>query len=388
MSDVDWIFVALIGLYLIETVFWLKPGTVAFTRFWGRFRSPLSPLKLIGNEAGTLVLGGPLASDASFLCEPLPLSLSPQGVVSFVSAAPLQPERRRHPGAEFSWSELKDLRLDERTLMVNQRVVCQPRSARSARYLCDTLRHLAELASPQRDDLLVDLIASTLDHQDVRTRIGEWRSTTQRLRLASVLLFLWTIPLGIVAYYELVPIPVVRNWRFVGLFLAILAVLWGWAILESFYAYRKLLPAERSGRSLLMFTSMVSPVVPMRNADRMARELFLFVHPLALAAAIDDKQLLELCVRETIRDLEFPLCPELPPKLTESGRSIVEWSNSVMIAQVKQLLGELNLDYDRVLVAPPRVNRQSQSYCPRCHDEYTVAEAFCSRCGNRPTVPF
>ncbi|MFN9248613.1 MAG: hypothetical protein ACK6DS_16235 [Planctomycetota bacterium] len=388
MSDVDLIFVALISLYLIETMFWLKPGSLAFSRVWGRFRSPLSPIKLIGNDAGTLVLGGPLTSDASFLCEPLPISISPAGVVSFVPAAPLQTERRRHPGAEFSWTELKALRLEDRSLMINQRFVCQPRNARSARYLCDTLLHLADLGDSQRSELIVDLFASTLDLHDTRQRLDLWKQATRRLRLAAGLLFLWTIPLGMALYYELITIPVPRNWQVLIFFLAILAVLWGWAIIESYFAHRELLPEDASGRSLLLFTSLVSPVVPMRNADRLARELFLFVHPLALAAAINNQPILEVAARDTVRDLKYPLFPEMPDPISEAGRSIIDWSNSITTTQVKQLMSELNIDFNQMLAAPPRVNPQAQSYCPRCHDDYTVAAAFCSRCGDRPTIRY
>ena len=52
-------------------------------------------------------------------------------------------------------------------------------------------------------------------------------------------------------YYELITIPVPRNWQFLIFFLAILAVLWGWAIIESYFAHRELLPADASGPALL-----------------------------------------------------------------------------------------------------------------------------------------
>ena len=388
MSDVDWIFVALIGLYLIESMAWLKPGSSVFVRFCGTFRSPLSVLQLFGNDAGTLVLGGPLTSDASFICEPLPISIAPEGVVSFVPASPLKTERCPATGLLFTWSELEELRLEEQKLLVNERTVCRPRNSRSAKYLYETLRHISKLGAEKRSGLASHLIASTLNHQDTREQLDQWRRVTRRLRFASALRFLWTLPLGIVLFYELVPLPFKRNWQFTLTYLTILVVLWWWTTLEGFLAHRKLLPFELGGRLKLLFTSLISPVVPMRAADRLGRDLFLFVHPLAFAAAIDDRKLMETCSREIVRDLEFPLPPELPPHSPPASEHVVQWSTSETISEVKQMLSELKIDYDGFLAAPERSDKQSQSYCPRCHDDYHALKANCSRCGNRPTVPF
>lgn len=388
MSDVDWIFVVLIGLYLIESMVWLKQGVTVFSRFFGKFRSPLSSIRLIGNDFGALILGGPMPWDASFLCEPLPISVSPKGIVPFVPAAPLQADRRMATGLFFSWDELKDLRRDEQSLLVKNQFVCKARNNRTAAHLCDTLRHIASLEADQREPLIAYLISESLDQTQISEKYQSWLDNTNRLRLAASLLFFWTIPIGIVLYYNVIPLPIVRDTQFTVAYFAIFAATWLWAILESFLAHRKLVPHDKLGRIKLLFTSMVSPAVPMRAPDRLARDMFLFVHPLAFAAVLDVPNLLQTCAENTVRDITYPRFPELPAGITDQGANVVRWSNQVTEDRLRELLVSLKLDYDQLSTKPVHQAADALSYCPRCHDDFSPIEANCSRCGNRPTVPY
>ena len=394
MSDVDWIFVVIIGLYLIESMVWLKQGVTVFTRFLGKFRSPLAATRLIGNDFGAVVLGGPAPWDASFLCEPLPVSISPEGVVPFVPASPLQPDRRLSTGLMFTWDELKELRKDELTLLVKNQFVCKLRNHRTASHLHAMLRHIANLEPDEREPLVAHLIADALDSQQVGQLYQNWLEQTSRLRWAASLLFFWTIPLGIVLYYNLIPVPFAKDTQFTIAYFAIFAAIWLWAILESFLAHRKLVPHDRVGRYKMLFTSMVSPAVPMRAPDRLAREIYLFVHPLAFAAALRDPilgrdpVLLRVCAENTVRDIEYPRLPELPTGISDAATSVVHWSTQATKAQIRRLLEEAGLDYDQLLARPNHQAADAKSFCPRCHDDFTPVLANCSRCGNRPTIPF
>lgn len=388
MSDVDWIFVVIIGLYLIESMVWLKQGVTVFTRFLGKFRSPLAAIRLIGNDFGALVLGGPAPWDASFLCEPLPISMSPEGVVPFVPASPLQPDRRLATGLMFTWDDLKELRKDELTLLVKNQFVCKLRNHRTASHLHCTLRHIASLEPEGREPLVANLIADALDKREIGECYQNWLDHTSRLRVAASLLFFWTIPLGIVLYYDLIPIPQAKDIQFTVTYFAIFAAIWLWSILESFLAHRKLVPHDRIGRYKMLFTSIVSPAVPMRAPDRLAREIYLFVHPIAFAAALNDPVLLRGCAENTVRDLEYPRLPELPKGISELAASVVNWSTVTTKAQIRRLLEDAGLHYDQLLAPPSYPAAEAKSFCPRCHDDFTAVTANCSRCGNRTTVSF
>lgn len=388
MSDVDWIFVVLVGLYLIESMVWLKQGVTVFTRFFGKLRSPTAAIRLIGNDFGALALGGSLPWDVSFLCEPLPISVSPEGVVPFVPASPLQPDRRPATGLLFAWDDLRKVRRDEHSLLVKSQFICKARNHRSASHLCEMLKHIAGLEPDQREPVISHLIADQLDQTRVSEQYQEWNDRTGRLRLAASLLFFWTLPVGIICYYDLIPIPVPRDTQFTIVYFAIFVTLWLWAILESVIAHVKLLPHDKSGRFKMLFTSMVSPVVPMRAPDRLAREFFLFVHPLTFATVLGDAQILTTCAEETVRDLRFPRLPELPGGISDSARAVVRWSSESTKAQIESLLTEIGNDIQSLAAQPNSQAIDAKSYCPRCHDDFSQLMASCSRCGNRPTVPF
>lgn len=388
MSDVDWIFVVLVGLYLIESMVWLKQGVTVFTRFFGKLRSPTAAIRLIGNDFGALALGGSLPWDVSFLCEPLPISVSPEGVVPFVPASPLQPDRRPATGLLFAWDDLRKVRRDEHSLLVKSQFICKARNHRSASHLCEMLKHIAGLEPDQREPVISHLIADQLDQTRVSEQYQEWNDRTGRLRLAASLLFFWTLPVGAILYYDLIPLPIERDTEFTVVYFAIFAAIWLWAILESYLGHATLLPHDRSGRWKMLFTSMVSPAVPMRAPDRLAREFFLFVHPLTFAAVLGDPAMLRLCAADTVRDLQYPRMPELPGGIQDSARGVVRWSMETTKTQVEMLLNEHGIDSDSLLTPPAIQAADAQSYCPRCHDDFSPIAASCGRCGNRPTVPF
>jgi hypothetical protein len=387
MSDVDWIFIVVTGLYLIESMVWLRPGVLVFTRFLGKFRAPMAAVRLIGNDLGAVILGGPLPWDFSFLCEPLPVSVSPQGVVPFVPAAPLQADRRGATGLMFSWDDLQEIRCEEQSLFVKSQFVCRTRNNRSAKHLCDTLKYIAALAGDDREPLILSLISDPLDQDRVAEQFQGWRERTGRLRLAASVLFFWTIPFGIILYYDIIPLHVVRDTQLAIAYFTIFGAIWLWSIVESFLSHRMLLPYDLAGRYKLLFTSMVSPAVPMRAPDRLARELFMFVHPLAFAHVLGDEAILRKCAEETVRDIEYPRLPDLPMGISSEARNVVQWSTAATSEHVRSLVSKMGLDYEGLVSQPTDYATESQSYCPRCHDDFVPIAATCSRCGNRPTKP-
>src|SRR5262245_7679834 len=88
MSDLELLFLILALLYGWECLCWLPRHTVAFTTWLGRHWQMTSPSTWLGNPRGGFVPAQPLPPLGSFLsAAQFPVSISPEGVLSYVSVS-------------------------------------------------------------------------------------------------------------------------------------------------------------------------------------------------------------------------------------------------------------------------------------------------------------
>lgn len=386
MSDVDWIFVVLLGLYLAESFVWLRPGTVAIGTWFGRFRDPGAPFRLIGNDTGVFILGGLAPWDATFLVEPSPLSISVDGVVAFVPSSPLQPDRRSGGAAEFDWRSLNSVTVEGRSVVCGDHLMCVTRSPASARSLASAVVRVAGCSDERRAAAVSELQAQAFDVAAVEELYQRWRSSTRRLRLASSGLFVWLLPFAALIHYGILPLPWERDATFVWSFLGIGLVWWWWAVVEAFVAHRQVLREDYGGRWKLFLSSLVSPPVAMRAADRIARDIPWMIHPAALFKAIGQQGLLEQHAPAMVRDLEYPRLPEVMPEHTADARAIIRSSEANTRESLERLLDSCGICYQDALRPPEIEDEAVKSYCPRCLDDYLADDAWCDACGSRPTL--
>lgn len=390
LTDVQWIFVVIAGLYLFESLVWVRSGVVPFTYVLRRFGNPIATRGWIGNDRGTLLLSGSLPTDAVFLTQPLPLSMGAAGVCGFVAAAPLQRLRRPQSGLFVDWEALRNVRQRNCDLMVSEGVLCTVGSARHAAALREKLVELANLPAGQRIAALDTLHQQPFDFDATRNRWNAWRQETRRLSWATSALFFWIFGVGLLHYYNLLPIP--HGYVSLIAYLAIGLVLWWWAVLEAWLSHRKLYRDNRSARWKLFFMAMLSPVVPLRTRAYLARDLFEFVHPLVFALATREPQADETLhanelaiVKDVARDAEFPQLPLVPAESTADAEPLIEQERQRNVALLSQLLERMGIGFERCFDHIPD-ERDTVSYCPRCLAEYTVTEAECNLCGGRKTI--
>lgn len=386
LSDVEWIFLVLAGLYLMESLVWVRPGTVVFWVRGDRLSNPLRRRRLIGNERGELVAPGLLPIDATLLAESPPISMGTDGVLAFVAAAPLQSERPRHSGKSYSWKELERLQCHERELYVGDERFCVLRSRGNAQALFQTIRRIATASADQRAADIDAWRRSSVDFERAREQFHQWQSATGVLRASALLLFLLIFPLGLVQYYQLVPWAMTQQATLI--YLSSVWAVWWWSALHAFLAHRKLYPERRGARAKQLFTCLISPVVPLRAADHMARELFAFLHPLTLSVALHPEASVRTIAAHTLRDLEFPRLPDLPVEATGSMQRIAQEDAHATRALLEAMLRGRGIDMQSLAAAPERDDPSAKSYCPRCWEEYVEPKATCTSCGERPTVAY
>src|SRR5438309_919980 len=86
MTDLDLLFLVLAAVYLWECACWVPRGSIAFLT-WTERRWRLAPPSIIaGNQRGGFVFAPPFPPLGSILvANPLPVSLSPGAILSYVS---------------------------------------------------------------------------------------------------------------------------------------------------------------------------------------------------------------------------------------------------------------------------------------------------------------
>ncbi len=86
MSDLQWLFLVLAGLYGWECACWIRHGTVAFSAWRGRNWREAHPGRWFGNQRGGFVFAHPLPPLGTFLAaNQFPLSLSPEAALAYVA---------------------------------------------------------------------------------------------------------------------------------------------------------------------------------------------------------------------------------------------------------------------------------------------------------------
>lgn len=81
--------------------------------------------------------------DMTLLCQEMPISMSAEGVVAVVPLSPTTDDRPQRSGECFSWEELISLRVQERMVRSDGRIVCQLSIPALARQVATRLRLIA-----------------------------------------------------------------------------------------------------------------------------------------------------------------------------------------------------------------------------------------------------
>ena len=384
LSDVDWIFIVLAALYLSEMLVWARPGTSAYASSWGLFRGHFRARRLIGNDHGDLLIGGPAPFDVTLLHETLLLSLSDEGVVAFVAEAPLLRERPPQSEKRFLWSQLVDAHAVDLEVRVSDGRVCLAGSKRGANRLAAKLRELSRTPDDSRSSQIEHWRKQRHSVEAATERWNAWTESTLALRIGATLLFIWMFPIGLVLNYGWAYVQPDR-W-IVMAYLVILFLLWWINALVAWFSHQYLYPERRSDRWKQLAYSLLSPAVPLRLADSLGRDLFGWTHPLAISAVIDTRERFTSIAGVVLRDASYPRLPEEPQVADDEARAIIRASRDADRRCLVEILKSQQVDEQVCLAEPDIEDEATVSYCPRCLQEFVVATAQCESCGQRQSV--
>ena len=380
LTDVQWIFVVLFALYAAESLTWVRPRVAALTISGNRAGAVVSQ-PLIGNESGGFHFGGWSPSHATVLAEPLPISLSADGVVAFVAAAPMCRDRPYQSGQAFDWAALTAAAADERTVRANGQMIATVSSSARASFIAEQLRQISAATPDDRTSRIETWRANLFDSSMVEDRIEQWRRHTRWVRRGAWLLLLWIFGIGGLMYFDALPVAV--DATLVYQYLALGCLLWWITAAAVFVAHKRLYPDRRLARFKTVVLNLVSPAVPLRAANMLGRDLFDLIDPLTVASVLLPRDAYEQTAAAVHRDFQFPILPDAPEESRHQARKILVADREARRPYLSERMSGLPNDpWTR-----DGHHLDANSYCPRCLQGFTIAEATCDGCGGRATVP-
>lgn len=382
MSDVQVLFAVLAALYLWECACWLRRGTVAIATWTSRRWQLWHPGTLVGNQRGGFVLAAPLPPLGFFLtANQLPFSLSPAGVLFYVSTNVSPGWRAAHSGRFIKFDDMREVRTERRKLIINDAVMLRVASPNLARQLAAVLRELTEAQPEQRPETITRLLRATLDSKAVAQRWQEALPLLHPIRRLANVLFVY---LFVAAPCLIWRLGLALSWP--GLLAGLLTLTLGTA----FYfrrAHRTLFPQLEDDRFTFTLTVALAPTTAMRAHDLLTRQCCETFHPLAVAKVFLSPEDFEKFARRVLLDLRHPALPVVPggpPELAMAERL----GRTSLRTVVEDQLRETGCDLEKLGAVPAPADESCRAYCPRCEAQFTSPEAQCADCGGLAVVAF
>ncbi|HTL57875.1 MAG TPA: hypothetical protein VL361_19460 [Candidatus Limnocylindrales bacterium] len=382
MTDLQLLFLVLVGLYFWECACWVRRGAVAFRTWVGKTYQPTHPAPLLGNQRGGFVFGHPLPPLGTlFTANQLPMSISADAILAFVSPSvnpgsrPLQTEKL------LRFEEIRAITVDTKKVMINGEVFLRAASASFALFIADLLRQLKPLPAPNRGTAIQKIVRDTLDIKVIEQRLDKFRQQTHSLRLLANVLFFYLFVIAPVVIYT---VGLSRSWIFllIGLLVFTSSIAFGFRT-----QHKQFYPQGEEERFTHFLIVLLSPATAIRTIDLLSRPLFEQFHPLAVAKVLCAEAQFRALARDLLRELHYPALP-LCPSGDPAGIAAEMETRSFLKAGVESLVKKAGLDPGELLHPPAPADETSRAYCPRCLAQFTTTSGTCADCGGVPLVPF
>jgi hypothetical protein len=372
MSELETLFLIIVVLYLIQCVTWVPQDSVAFrASVWRGWRLDDAGFRLgVAKHRG--VLGNPLPPfEGVAVCQPPLASFSPLGVV----------RTGGQPQAYAAFDSLAGITAAGKHVRISGATFVTVHSPVEAARLAAWIEKLRGLEEKKRAAAIERRLAEMLDFDRASERLAEYNARTKFLRLASTALFFL---LFVVTPLVVGVAGIVRVWVVLVVLLVLLVAAIGWSFRR---AHRQLHPEESEARWTAVMTIALSPMMAIRARDAILRDLFSGSHPLAVARVLCSEEVFRGVAARMLREVTFPIPASEAPEFETSARCEV-WFRERLGAAMRRFVSEAKLNPEELLAAPARSSPQCASYCPRCCQQYAMAEGVCKDCGGIELMRF
>jgi hypothetical protein len=379
MTDFDAFLLLLPLIYLSDCIWLVHRHELVFTALpWGwRF---LLPSTIAGtSNRGTVMLNPIPPLGFSFVCSPLPVSLSPDAALAFVTCSLQDQVEPDQPRRLCKLDTIKTIASADAAVVIDGRPFVTCSSPAVAQLTTTALSRVQQAPRSQRSKVIEKVLAESLDLAAVRKAVTRLRQRTRTLRVLCNLLFLLllvVLPLTFARLYLL--------W-YAALLVGVLVTLVAAILILFFREHRSSAPDQRRYRVESVIVMSLCPPLAVRALDLLSRHLLSRFHPLAVAAVLTDRQRFESLARQVLLDLGHPL----PHDLSEPEQRETEaFHRGLLLRLLQELVENQGADPDALTAPPLPANEACKWYCPRCHSQLTVERAECPDCGPIPLQRF
>jgi hypothetical protein len=111
------------------------------------------------------------------------------------------------------------------------------------------------------------------------------------------------------------------------------------------------------------------------------------MHPLAAVRLLCSDEVFRNLAQDFLRELRYPAMP-LCPRPERLARETEEFARGLSLRTLEGFLRHNKLNSDSLLQPPTAKEPSSQSFCPRCHAQFTARTGTCQDCGGVALVGF
>ena len=382
MGDLESLLLVITAIYLTECAAWVRRSSVAVRQGWNAQWHLRHPGVVCGNAHGAIVMANPLPPLGTVLLgHPFPVSLSPQGMLSFTAVCLDAGGRPPQLARWLRYADAQSIGTEGRTVFVNGTLFVKAPSPMVARRLAGLLRELKALPENDRGAAIRRALATTLDADAARKRWEDFQKISPRLRWLGNLLFIYLFVLAPTAIWFF-GFRLAGLWVVAGLLAQTFTI--GW---QFWRAHGALYPSGSEERFAPFLTMLLAPPTAIRAYDLLARRLVESFHPLALTEAFCGGTAFQQLARRVLLDLRFPMLPSAPssePAIVQTE----EWFRGVFLEECERAAERAGLKPSELIRPPVQSEKASRSYCPRCGAQFVVQGGVCVDCGGRALTIF
>jgi hypothetical protein len=419
MSDASLLFLVLAVLYGWECTCWLRRGSVACVTWFGKYWRVAHPGEFFGNQQGGFVFAWPLPPLGTILTgNQLPLSFSPQGVLTWVATSVNPNGRPQQIVNFFPFSEITSVKAQGRKLII---IGAQPErglqaaspsevggdkkfsttlenqsrsglkpallasikigSPTFAAHLAQQLERLKSLPVEKRTAAIEEIFRDSLDTKAIENL---WREFQERVRTVR-----WLANALLVYLFAFTP-AMIWNFGLKTTWLSLLIGLFTLTIAIGLFfrrVHKKFFPTADDERFTHTIIVGLAPVSAMRAHDVLSRPLLETFHPLAVARVFCREENFREFAAKILRDLRHPFQPACPGD-NAAWQEAESFSRTALQRAVEKFLKQNKIDPEDLCRAPKPADETCRSYCPRCQAQFTTTDGQCADCGGLPLVDF
>src|SRR5689334_11157136 len=164
MGDLESLLLILAAIYVTECIVWVRRGSVAIHRIWGKAWRTWHPGTFLANARGATFLANPFPPFGNVLLTYQPaISLSQEAALSFTAACINPSWRPPQLGLLVKWGDIKSVGFEGKRVLVNGALFHKAPSIGEARRRAGLLRHLKAAPEKRRASLIREAIEASLD---------------------------------------------------------------------------------------------------------------------------------------------------------------------------------------------------------------------------------